>query len=88
MVNAGEHSSNEASAESEGALMAKREMHALDVVMGKIALPNPALEDESTLEIADDAAKYIQELAARVYHICSDKKMDNKHKQHVCNLFF
>jgi hypothetical protein len=66
--------------------MAKRKLQAL--LLTGIGSPDPALEGESIIDIADTAARYIYEFAARVHHICSDKKLDGESKKAFCGLFF
>jgi hypothetical protein len=52
----------------------------------EIGLPNPALEGESTKDIAFFALGYIQELAARVKQHCSDVKLTGFEKREDCEL--
>jgi hypothetical protein len=52
----------------------------------EIELPTPELESESTEDIASFALGHIQELAARLKHVCSDKKATGPEKRIVCAL--
>jgi hypothetical protein len=49
---------------------------------------NPLLDEESAGDIEDHTLGYLQELAARVHEICSDKEQVGERQREACEKFF